>query len=403
MKPGARVLILPAGIEQVFIIRKAKELGLFVVAVDASPEAAGFRYADVTEIASSRDIDRCLAIARQHQVDAVVADQCDYSLFASACIADLLGLHAPSVEAAQLATNKRLMRERVARAGLAQPTFRGCRTLDAAQAAVADIGLPAIFKPVDNRGCFGVSTARTQDEVKESFYEALMNAHSREAIVETFLDGTMVTVDGYCFRPGVYLPLGIATKRKVGGRRNVDMEVMYPAELADDVVERVLEYNQRTVDALGLTFGATHGEYLVTADGTPYLIEIANRGGGVYTAPVIVPSLSFAPVPELLLRNAFGEFPAPDGVEPAPQRRSTVLGFIDFGVRGTLVSVEGIDRALAIPGVLAVHLLAKIGQPLPDITHGPSRHGFVIATAADRESTRRLVRQVRDTLEVVTR
>jgi biotin carboxylase len=402
MKPGSRILILPAGIEQVFIIKKAKELGLFVVAIDANPNAAGFPFADVTEIASSRDIDQCVAIARKHGVEAVVADQCDYSLFASACIADLLGLRAPSVEAAQLATNKRLMRERVRRAGLSQPAFRACRTLDEVDAALGVTGLPAIFKPVDNRGCFGVSTARSQDEVKDSFYEALMNAHSREVIVETFLEGTMVTVDGYCFGPGGYLPLGIASKRKVGGRRNVDMEVMYPAELADDVIERVLHYNARTVEALGLSFGATHGEYLVTADGTPYLIEIANRGGGVYTAPVIVPSLSFAPVPELLIRNAFGEFPGPAGVEPAPQARSTVLGFIDFGVRGTLVAVEGIDRALQIPGVLAVYVLAKVGQPLPDITHGPSRHGFVIATAPDRAGTRRLVEQVRETLRVVT-
>ena len=402
MNPGSRVLIMPGGIEQVFIIRKAKELGLFVVVIDGNPEAAGFPYADVAEVASSRDIDRCLEIARRHRVEAVVADQCDYSLFASACIADLLGLQAPSVSAAQLATNKRLMRERVAGAGLAQPAFVACRTLAEAEAAVAAIGLPAIFKPVDNRGCFGVSTARTPAEVKESFYEALLNAHSREVIVETFLEGTMVTVDGYCFAPGRYLALGIASKRKVGGRRNVDMEVMYPAELPDAVVRRILEYNGRTVEALGLTFGATHGEYLVTADGTPYLIEIANRGGGVYTAPVIVPSLSFAPVPELLLRNAFGEFPPPEGVEAAPQDRSTVLGFIDFGVRGTLLSVGGMEEALRIPGVLAVYVLAKVGRPLPDITHGPSRHGFVIATAPTREGARRLVRQVRDTLEVVT-
>ena len=163
---------------------------------------------------------------------------------------------------------------------------------------------------------------------------------------------------------------------------------------------RVLEYNRAVIAALGLGFGATHGEYLVTADGTPYLIEIANRGGGVYTAPLIVPSLSYAPVPELLLRNAFGEFPPPDGVEAAPQPRSTVLGFIDFAVRGTLVSIDGIDQALAIPGVLAVHILAKAGRPLPDITHGPSRHGFVIATGKTPADTRALVGRVRDTIRI---
>ena len=400
MKPGSRVLILPAGIEQVHVIRQAKAMGLFVVAIDPSPDAPGFPLADVTEVALPRDIDRCIAIARTHAVEAVVADQCDYSLFASACIADVLGLRAPSLEAAQLTTNKRLMRERVALAGLAQPAFRACRTLDDATAALAVTGLPAIFKPVDNRGSFGVSTARSRDEVKDSFYEALANAHSREVLVETFLDGTMVTVDGYCFRPDDYRALGIATKRKVGGRRNVDMEVMYPAELPAETVTRVLDYNRDVVLSLGLQFGATHGEYLVTRDGTAYLIEIANRGGGVYTAPLIVPSLSNAPIPELLLRNAFGEFPIPADIEAAPQSRSTVLGFIDFGVRGTLASVDGVDDALRIPGVLAVHIMAKIGRPLPDITHGPSRHGFVIATGASPAETRLLVSRVRDTIRI---
>ena len=400
MKAGSRVLILPAGIEQVHVIRKAKAMGLFVVAIDPSPDAPGFPLADVREVASPRDIDRCIAIARAYAVNAVVADQCDYSLFASACIADVLGLHAPSVEAAQLTTNKRLMRERIALAGLAQPAFRACRTLDEATAALAVTGLPAIVKPVDNRGSFGVSTARSPDEVKDSFYEALGNAHSREVLVETFLDGTMVTVDGYCFRPDDYRALGVATKRKVGGRRNVDMEVMYPAELPTEIVTRVLDYNRAVVRSLGLQFGATHGEYLVGRDGTPYLIEIANRGGGVYTAPLIVPSLSNAPIPELLLRNAFGEFPVPGDIEPAPQSRSTVLGFIDFGVRGTLASIDGVEDALRIPGVLAVHILAKIGVPLPDITHGPSRHGFVIATGASPAETRLLVSRVRDTIRI---
>lgn len=402
VKAGTRILILPAGIEQVYVIRRAKALGLFVVAIDANPDAPGLAYADVAEIAAPRDIDRCLAIARQHAVEAVVADQCDYSLFASACIADVLGLPGPTVEAAQLTTNKRLMRERVAAAGLAQPVFRACRTMADVRQAIEATGLPAIFKPVDNRGCFGVSTARSADEVRDAFYDALANAHSREVLVETFLDGTMVTVDGYCFTPAQYVQLGIATKRKLGGRRCVDMEVMYPAELPDPVVRTILDYDRRIVAALGLSFGATHGEYLVTPDGTCYLIEIANRGGGVYTAPLIVPALSGAPVPDLLIRNACGEFPGADGVEPAPQARAAVLSFIDLGARGVLKRVDGIDRALSLPGVLAVHMLARTGEPLPSITHGPSRHGFVIATADTREAARALVEESRGMLHVET-
>ena len=54
MTPGARVLVMPAGIEQVFIIRKARELGLFVVALDANPQAAAKWRRRATSIAVSR-------------------------------------------------------------------------------------------------------------------------------------------------------------------------------------------------------------------------------------------------------------------------------------------------------------------------------------------------------------
>jgi hypothetical protein len=114
----------------------------------------------------------------------------------------------------------------------------------------------------------------------------------------------------------------------------------------------------------------TQGEYFVRADGTPYLIERANRGGGVYTVSPMVPSLSYAPMTELPLRSAF-----------ASSRRLTKSGpprsrdprYSLHRLRGPLYPPRDrrIDDVLAIRGVLTVHIRARVGRPLPEITRRP--------------------------------
>lgn len=403
MRQGARVMIMPAGWEQVPTIRRAKALGLTVVGVAPAADWEGLADSDVCEVASSREMDRIEDLARRHRVEAVVADQCDYSLVAAAYVGERLGLPAPSLEAAQAATNKRLMRERCRAAGLSQPEFHACRTSREAEEAAKRIGAPVIVKPTDNRGAIGVGRAETPAETMEAFYDAVANAHSREVLVERFLDGTMVTVDGYWLDAGHYVVLGVASKRKIGGRHCVDMEVMYPAELDGAIVKRILDYNRQVVLTLGLNFGATHGEYLVDRRGEVFLIEIANRGGGVWTAPIILPALSGVDVPELLIRNAFGEFVIPEGLREAPQSgRAVVLSFLDFVRQGRLERVTGLDEARALPGVHGVRLFVQPGQLMPAVADGPSRHGCIIAAGSDREEVRAIVEQARQAIKLDT-
>ena len=54
-----RLLVLAAGILQVPVIKKAKEMGIYVIAADGDPDAVGLRYADkaiVVNITSEEDV-----------------------------------------------------------------------------------------------------------------------------------------------------------------------------------------------------------------------------------------------------------------------------------------------------------------------------------------------------------
>lgn len=41
-----KLLVLAAGILQLPVIKKAKEMGIFVIAADGNPNAVGLKYAD---------------------------------------------------------------------------------------------------------------------------------------------------------------------------------------------------------------------------------------------------------------------------------------------------------------------------------------------------------------------
>ena len=66
-----RLLILPAGWEQVPLIRAAKARWHLVVAADHDPAAEGRAFADAFEAVSPRDLCCLLSLARRLRVDAV--------------------------------------------------------------------------------------------------------------------------------------------------------------------------------------------------------------------------------------------------------------------------------------------------------------------------------------------
>lgn len=45
-----KLLVIGAGLLQSYVIKRAKELGLYVLAIDRDPHAIGFQYADEYEI-----------------------------------------------------------------------------------------------------------------------------------------------------------------------------------------------------------------------------------------------------------------------------------------------------------------------------------------------------------------
>jgi len=397
-----RILIVGAGWEQIPLLEAARGSGAWVVATDANSGAPGLGLADERAQLDPRDLLRAVEIARRHRIDAVTADQCDYSRFAAAYLAamlDLPGFGADSesaLAAAQHTTNKRLMRERCRDHRILQPRFVPCRTPRDAHRAFDIIGAPVIVKPVDNRGSFGVHRITNEADLTPAVLDAMMHAHGREVLIEAMIDGLHITVDGCVDQQGVHHNLAVATKSVTEGSRPIITEVLYPGHLEPEMRDHVLETNDRVVEALDIRSGLTHGEYILDDRGRCFLVEMANRGGGVLTSGRIVPVISGVDVSALLVADALA---LPFPVTPQCSDQWILLSFFIFPP-GRIAAIDGLDTARAQPGVLHCSLWVEPGQEVTAPRSGAGRHGFGIVSGDDEPEVRRRFDQMRGAITV---
>lgn len=393
-KTSARLMVIGGTWEQEPLIKAAKEMGCYVLATDGDEKSAGLRHADETKILDPRDLPQALKIARDFDPDGITADECDYSHYAAVYASVQLGLPNAGLSAAQLTTNKLWMRLRCRDHHITQPRFFPCHTIEEATSAADVIGWPVIVKPVDNRGAFGVNVAHDEGALAAAFLDALMNAHSREVIVEAYIEGTHITVDGCVDQQGVHHNLAIASKKVTPGDKPIIVGVVYPAEIPDDARDYVLNTNSKVITALGITGGLTHSEYIVDEKGRCFLVETANRGGGVLTSAKIVPAVSGVDVSRLLINNALG---LSYDVEPRMAEGVVMLTFFVFPP-GKVKSIRNVDKAKALPGVVDLFMLIDEGQELVPPMSGAGRHGFVILQADNMDGIVALRGCVLDTI-----
>lgn len=107
-----KILIVGAGFLQVPLIKKAKECGLYTIAVDGDQNAPGFFYADEWECIDITDETQCLEYAKEKEINGVITAATDYGILTVARIAETMNLPGISYEIAKTVKNKYLIRKK---------------------------------------------------------------------------------------------------------------------------------------------------------------------------------------------------------------------------------------------------------------------------------------------------
>lgn len=374
--PNRRLLVLGAGPAQLGLLRAARERGLFVIACDRDPAAPGFEYADRRAIVSAEDEEGLDRLARAEQVDGVIAPGIDWPVAIAARVADRLGLpHPVDPETAALAVSKLRQRERFSQAGVAQPRYFTCGSLDDARQAAETLGYPCVVKAPDRQGQRGLSLVTEAARLAPAVESALLASRSRVSLVEELVPGQEVTVNAFSIN-GRFFPLTITDRLTAEPPAfGVALAHVWPAALDRGAVDAA----ERAVRAVGITDGPTYTQIVLGPEG-PRVVELAARLGGGHDAELCQAALD-VDLNALALTAALGE----DAGEPRPSPRGGACVRFLVAPEGELDRVEGLHDALADGGVLAAQSYRRPGWVFGPLRRGSDRAGFVLAVGASRD------------------
>lgn len=285
-----KIMLIGIGWEQIPLLEKAKEMNLRTIVTTMWDKSK--LNADVIYEVDSRDVAKLEEIFLQEKPDAVLADECDYSMYAVAYLTEKYNLPGPGLYALTVTNNKFLQRELASSAGIKQPKYEMCWNLDMALIAANKIGFPVVVKPLDNRGSIGVFTVQDEADLKKYWYISVANSHSRMCIVEEFIEGDIVTYEGF-HDSKKFNFLSVATKESYEETGNVAKALYYPGKINNKIYENLIEQGYNIAKSVGINYGFVHIEFMICkTTKEPYFIEIANRGGGVHISNIILPHIT---------------------------------------------------------------------------------------------------------------
>lgn len=145
--------------------------------------------------------------------------------------------------------------------------------------------MPCIVKPTESCGSDGVKKCNSIQEAQAHFSLLMQSqkkagAQDGAVICQEFLAGQEYVVD-HVSRDGRHktVMVWVYDKRPTNGGEFVYYN-MLPVESSDPIAQKLIAYTQSVIDALDIKHGPTHAEVMMTADGTPCLVEMNCRAHG---------------------------------------------------------------------------------------------------------------------------
>ncbi|MBV8081231.1 MAG: ATP-grasp domain-containing protein [Actinobacteria bacterium] len=377
------VLFVGAGRHQRRAIRRAKELGLRVAAVDGTPGAPGLAEADVPRVVDFSDVEGVLAAVADVELDGVMTISADRAVPVVAAVAEARGLPGIGVETAHRMTHKVAMRRALADAGVPQPRFAAVRSLSERRRAADEVGFPAVLKPADSGGQRGVFRVDSVDDIEAHLHEVLAASPTGEAILEEFVDGT--EMNGIVvMRRGEAIPLTLSDRRRPPGVGfGVGWMHVYPPTIDPDQLVEAERVAGHTARALGLETGIAFPQLIAARDGRVVVVECAARVPGGEMARLVWHAVG-VDIVEVQLRMALGEDLPDELVLP---KRSQPLAVRFFTASpgplptGRVVRTPSLEKVEAFPGVVEAGSYIEAGEVIRPVRVDNDRRGYVIAVA----------------------
>lgn len=292
------------------VIKKAHELGIYVITCDYIPDNIAHKYSDEYHNVSIIDKEAILKLAQELKIDGIMSFAVDPGVVTAAYVAEKMGLpFAGSYEAVRILQNKDLFRKFLTDNGFRVPVSGGYTSLEDAQKDLDRFQFPIIVKPVDSAGSKGVTRVDKPIELPEAFNLALKLSISKRVIIEEFIEQDRYSSDSDCFSINgklVFASFSDQMFEKSATNPYTPAAYVWPNSMTANEINELKSELQRLFDLLHLKSSVYNIETRISKQGIPYIMEVSPRGGGNRISDILSRATN-ADLIEASVKTAVGE------------------------------------------------------------------------------------------------
>lgn len=282
-----KVLMLGGAYAQIPAIKRAKEMGYYVITCDYCPNNPGHRFADEYYNVSTTDKESVLELAMKLKVDGIVCYASDPAASTAAYVCEKMGFPTNPYDSVKILTNKDLFRDFLRTNGFLVPKSKGYASIEDAKLEISTFKLPVMIKPVDSSGSKGVSKLDDINNLENQVENALKYSRIKRFIIEEYVEGHTMSFDGFsvdgdlkfwCFAEDLF--------DLNSNNPFVPTGVIMPDILPSYIENKIVKEINRALDLLDMKTGAYNFDIRVDDNGDVYLMEIGPRNGGDFIPQV---------------------------------------------------------------------------------------------------------------------
>jgi len=303
-----RLLMLGGSAAQVPAIQYARRQGYYVIVCDYLINNPGRQFADEYCNVSTTDHEAVLSLARNLEIDGVVAYASDPAAPTAAYVGNALGLPSNPYQSVLTLTRKDLYRKFMAENKFNAPRFETFSTPAEARGAVDRFSWPVVVKPVDSSGSKGVTVVNEPAAIETACVRAMSFARHKAIIVEGFVDTEYsVQLEGDGFVRDGQLVFRSFCDGNFDRLCNpvVPIGASFPSSYRNEIQDRAHTEIQRVLDLLKIERGALNFDIRVDRQGQIFLMEIGPRNGG-NLLPQVIERATGVNLIDYTLRSALG-------------------------------------------------------------------------------------------------
>lgn len=201
----------------------------------------------------------------------------EFGLRTSGLINSSLGIKGSKLEPIDITQQKHKLREILIKNNIDKTKFKVCENFEEAKDFFKSLKSKVILKPIDSGGSIGVSSANSEESLKEA-WEWSYSQSTGKIIIEEFIEGEEYSIETISSR-GKHKVLGITKKLTTGEPNFVEVGHKFPFELPKKIQNKVEEKVFSLLNIIEYKDGPAHTEVKINNNDV-FFIESQTRVGG---------------------------------------------------------------------------------------------------------------------------